>query len=61
VNKAILSLCKKLKENPFAIYSEAGLQVVLTNENLKQDLELYETNRISKGKKLKTSRMSEIY
>jgi len=57
VNKAILSLCKKLKENPFIIYSEADLQVLLTNELLKQDPELYETSRIYKGKKIKTSRI----
>jgi len=57
VDKAILSLCKKLKENPFIIYSEADLQVLLTSELLKQDPELYETNRIYKGKKLKTLRI----
>lgn len=57
MNKAILSLCKKLKENPFIIYSEADLQAFLTSELLKQDPELYETNRIYKGKKLKTPRI----
>jgi len=57
VNKAILSVCKKLKENPFIIYSEADLQVLLTSELLKQDPELYETNRNYKSKKIKTSRI----
>jgi len=57
VNKAILLLCKKLKENPFVIYSEADLQVLLASELLKQDPELYETSRIYKGEKLKTSRI----
>ena len=57
MNKAIVSLCKKLKENPFIIYSEADLQVLLTSELLKQDPKLYETNRIYKGKKLKTPRI----
>ncbi len=61
VKHAVDSLFRKLKSNPFLIWSEADLQTMLSIELQKFDTKLFETSLSFNGHKVKTNRIHREY